>query len=278
MPCDYSHSLTDDPIVFPGKAGASHWHDFIGNESVFAGSTYQGMVAAATNCSPESGDTAGYWAPMLFRNGVQVVPHGPPPNGTDASYHARQQVYYRDNLDPNIVVHAPPPGLMMITGNSKATSLADNPYLGREIYWGCSNNTPDEKFTAPVDCTTGIITLHIGFQNCWDGVNLDTLRPDGTPAVNPITGVTYPNDHRSHVAYPIDGPSGTYVCPADHPVAIPRIIVRMEYPVGTDSSGITLASGPTYTVHGDFWNTWNQDRLEQLVSVCTNGRLDCGTL
>ena len=29
--CKYSHTLMDDPIVFPGRPGASHMHDFFGN-------------------------------------------------------------------------------------------------------------------------------------------------------------------------------------------------------------------------------------------------------
>jgi hypothetical protein len=54
--------------------------------------------------------------------------------------------------------------------------------------------------------------------------------------------------------------------------------MRTEYPVGTDSSGITLSSGPYYTAHGDFWNTWDQQKLDDLVADCLNTSTDCGTL
>jgi hypothetical protein len=77
------------------------------------------------------------------------------------------------------------------------------------------------------------------------------------------------------MSYPVSSSTG-YVCPADHPVPIPRVIVRVEYPVGTDSSGIALSSGKAFTAHGDFWNTWDQPALAQLTSTCLAANLDCG--
>jgi hypothetical protein len=66
-------------------------------------------------------------------------------------------------------------------------------------------------------------------------------------------------------------------CPAGFRVALPRLIARFEYRVGTNSSGITLASGQTYTAHADFWNTWRQTALVSLVDRCLNRDVDCGT-
>jgi hypothetical protein len=60
--CGYSHTLPDDPIVFPGQPGASHLHDFYGNTGVNAFSTFETMLAGETNCRVPS-DTAGYWPP-----------------------------------------------------------------------------------------------------------------------------------------------------------------------------------------------------------------------
>ncbi len=59
---------------------------------------------------------------------------------------------------------------------------------------------------------------------------------------------------------------------------LPRVIERFEYPVGTDSSGISLASGLYFTAHADFWNTWQQVRLDELVALCLNVGLDCGSI
>src|SRR3954462_15812933 len=62
--CDFSHRAQVDPIVSPGGA-AAHMHDFFGNTTTNANSTYQTMNARpATSCSrPE--DTAGYWIPTV---------------------------------------------------------------------------------------------------------------------------------------------------------------------------------------------------------------------
>lgn len=37
-----------------------------------------------------------------------------------------------------------------------------------------------------------------------------------------------------------------------------------------------LASGDIITGHADFWNVWNQDKLEQEVALCLNRDLICG--
>ena len=245
--CDYSHSLPDDPVVFPGEPGASHLHDFLANTTTDAFSTYESMIGGATTCAATLGDTGGYWVPALYKDGVKIDPTG----GI-----TRQQFYYRkNNLTAGTVIQPFPANFRMIAGNGHATSEADNPKLGPEIYWGCSDNSEPGKQKAPINCKTGIISLHVGFANCWDGVNLDSA------------------DHQSHVIYPNGG-----LCPADHPVALPRLIMRLEYPVGTRSSGIELSSGPYYTIHGDFWNTWDQQQLENLVQSCLNQSVDCGKL
>jgi hypothetical protein len=251
----YTGSRNDDPIVFPNQPGASHLHDFFCNAQTTASSTYLQMVGATTVCP--SGDAAGYWAPALYKNGVKVNPAGAG---------VREQIYYRaNNITAAVRITPFPAGFMMVVGDSHATSLSDanavnadsglGSRIGVEQYWGCSNNSESGKPMEPINCTTGIISLHLGFPNCWNGVkvNGDQIRA-GT------------------MRYPSSG-----ACPAAFPIALPRLIERFEYPVGTDSSGITLASGPTYTVHADFWNTWKQSSLEYLVDNCLNAAIDCGT-
>jgi hypothetical protein len=246
--CGYTDSRSDDPIVFPDKPGASHLHDFLGNKSTDAGSTVASMKAAGTSCTLAA-DTASYWAPALYRNGQKVSP-----TGSWAGHATRQQIYYRDNnLAAGTFIHSIPADLRLVAGQGHAMSPAENPKLGKEIYWGCSDNSTGKLIAPPASCASGIITLHIGFPNCWDGV------------------LTHSND-TAHVVYP-----KSYECPAAFPKALPRVIVRFEYPVGTSTGLITLSSGPTFTVHGDFWNTWQQPRLDRLVTDCLNLDKDCGT-
>lgn len=250
----YVGSAPDDPIVHPGEPGGSHLHDFLCNRETTAFSTYEQMVAAPSACP--SGDTAGYWAPALYRNGVQVIPSG---------YPTRQQIYYRDNNVSSVYTITPfPADFKMVIGKASATSISDANAIGpsgigakipTEQYWGCSDNSEPGKMSAPINCSTGIISLHVGFPNCWNGVKV---------AGDQVAAGT------------LRWPSSSS-CPAGFGVVLPRMLERFEYPVGTSSSGITLASGPTYTVHADFWNTWQQASLETLTTRCLNGNVDCGT-
>lgn len=242
--CTTVHTRSDDPIMHAGMPGMSHLHDFIGNPTTSATSTYASMVAAPPSGCSNASDTAGYWVPALYRNGVRVAPNGA---GT------RQQIYYRaNNLRSGTHITAFPPDFRMITGNPAATSTAANPKLGSEIYWGCSDNSTGKLVAPPASCATGIVTLHFGFPNCWDGVQ------------------THAND-TAHVVFPKNGS-----CPAAYPLALPRVIERFEYPVGPDTGTITLASGTAASVHADFWNTWQQARLVSLVDQCLNASINCG--
>jgi hypothetical protein len=249
--CGLAKSLPDDPIVYPGKPGASHLHDFLGNTSINAASTYRSMRLGGTTCPV--GDTAGYWVPALYKNGRKVDPRGLRRDGRPT----RNTFYYRaDNVSSAYKASHPvqpfPADFRIIAGNGHATSVAAQPKLGKEIYWGCSDNSTG-KLKAPPNCSTGAVSLHVGFPNCWNGVK-------------------DPKNDTPNVVYP-----SSYECPSTHPRVLPRVIFRLEYPVGTTSAGITLSSGPSYTIHADFWNTWDQAKLRSLVSGCLNAGEDCGT-
>jgi Domain of unknown function (DUF1996) len=244
LQCRLARSAAVDPIVHPGMPGMSHLHDFFANTSINAASTYRSMRAGGTTCP--AGDTAGYWVPALLRNGVKVDPAG---DGI------REQIYFRgDNLAPGTHIEPFPPDLRVIAGNSNAASAADNPKLGKEIYWGCSDNSTGKLTVPPPSCSTRILTLHVGFPNCWDGT---LTHSDDTP----------------HLRYP-----SSEKCPAGFAHALPRVILRLEYLVGASTGRISLASGPAFTAHGDFWNTWDQAKLRALVDRCLNAGKDCGTL
>jgi len=56
--CNYSHTNTDDPIVFPGQRGAAHSHDFFANRSTKYNSTYVSLRAfKGTTRATKSGTT-----------------------------------------------------------------------------------------------------------------------------------------------------------------------------------------------------------------------------
>jgi hypothetical protein len=244
--CGYSHSLTDDPIVFPEQPGASHLHDFFGNVGTNASSTFESMLAGETTCRVPS-DTAGYWAPAGFMDGAQVRP-------------SVMRIYY---LGPAFGrVETIPAGLQMVGGNKDAQSPAENPH----ITWSCgqTKDVSTPRSDTPYDCTPwagygfvdGIVAA-IDFPSCWNGTG---LRPED-------------------VTYPVSGQ-----CPPGFGHVIPKLSERVHYgvmnPLGPDGTTLAfeLSSGPPYTLHADFWNTWQQERLDQLVADCLVAKAHCGSV
>ncbi|MHA6761381.1 DUF1996 domain-containing protein [Streptacidiphilus sp. PAMC 29251] len=144
----------DDPIVLPGKPGASHLHEFYGNFSTDANSTSDSLYLTKTTCDPAS-DKSAYWTPTLFQNGVPVSP-------------SRVTIYYQGITDHD---HAQPLpfGLRYVAGNALATSPDQNP-IARWSCLGSSDSSQDF-----MDCPDGEpLQTYLNFPTCWDGVHLDS--------------------------------------------------------------------------------------------------------
>ena len=107
--CRSSHRAGDDPIVFPGQAGASHIHEFYGNTTTNAGSTLQSLRLGGTNCDPVA-DKSAYWTPTLYQNGVPVAPE-------------RLTIYYQGITDHTHAT-AYPHGLRYVIGNAASTTAS----------------------------------------------------------------------------------------------------------------------------------------------------------
>jgi hypothetical protein len=162
--CAYSHSLMDDPIVAPGQPGVSHMHDFFGNTTTDASSTFDSLMSGSTTCRAPS-DTAAYWSPAAFLNGTRVIP-------------TVMRIYYLGSRGRR--VETIPAGLQIIGGNKTALSAAENPHVS----WNCGQTTEvrTPRASAPYDCTPwasygfvdGVIAS-IDLPNCWDGHG---LRPE----------------------------------------------------------------------------------------------------
>jgi hypothetical protein len=235
--CGFSHRSTDDPIVMPDMSGMSHSHDFFGNETTDAGSTVSSLVGKPTTCSLAA-DTSAYWIPTLYQNGTAVQP-------------IKAAIYYRTRVDGGRVQPFPL-GLMLIAGDSHATA----PQSTENVYYNCHDGPDTHHAAIPYDCGTHLIDAHIVFPQCWDGVHLDAV------------------DHKSHVVYPTLS-HGIRTCPASNPVILPRLIIRISWPI-TNGDAVKLASGPAYTLHADFFNAWDPATQQRLVDDCINAGIDCG--
>jgi hypothetical protein len=164
--CTFSHAKKDDPIVYPADPGASHLHDFFGNESTDAFSTYVSMRAAETSCGFRA-DTSGYWFPALLRPDGSVVA----PKGMTAYYFAAGHVT------------APPKNLRIIAGGD-TDKLRISGYT-------CGGGTPTSSM--PMNCGSAWLKGAIVFPSCWDGRRNDSA--DHRRHMAYPTGRGCPDDH-----------------------------------------------------------------------------------
>ncbi|MEU4742076.1 DUF1996 domain-containing protein [Actinosynnema sp. NPDC023658] len=237
--CPYSHRLPDDPIVAPNLPGASHMHSFFGNTSTNARTTTQSLLAGTSTCNPGV-DLSSYWVPTLYADNQPVEPTG------TTFYYLGEGV--RDDVIARIQPF--PLGLRIVAGNAKATA-PDASTISR---WSCLHAGQVGASKDFVNCPAGtMLESYLDFPQCWNGRDLDST------------------DHKSHMSYPVNGD-----CPSTHPVPVPKLRQVLRYPVNGDPSRFRLASGPGYTMHGDFFNAWPEAELARRVHDCINPIIKCG--
>jgi hypothetical protein len=245
--CNANHFLPDDPIVYPGQPGVSHMHMFFSNSSTNAATTTGSLQAGTGTCGRNMGpiDLSSYWVPALYKRNS---------DGSSTLYGSRNtfiSAYYRrpgGNTGPKI--NPFPVGLRMIAGNAAATT----PQSRSIVYWQCGAGGPqyDKVPTCTGSYANQPIRGDITFPSCWDGKNLDSA------------------NHQSHMAY-ANMSSGA--CPASHPVSLPQINFEIWFDGLYNGSSYFLASdrGPAgISLHGDFWNAWNNQAQNALVTACLN--------
>jgi hypothetical protein len=210
-------------------------HVFFGNTAVDAASTYESLLGQGTTCEQPL-DTASYWAPALYRDGVMQEP-------------IKSVAYYRPGTGVDAESVQPyPPGLQMVAGNPMAREAQSTSIVA----WTCG--TGIERASSPPNCPANRqLRLLVTFPDCWDGARVEA------------------DDHTGHVAY-----SSAGACPASHPVPIPQLQFTVEYAVSGDPTGLELASGSIWSGHADFFNSWDQDKLTTEVTLCLHREVVCG--
>jgi hypothetical protein len=235
--CDFHHLGMADPIVHPDM-GMGHLHEFFGNTSTGAGSTWLSLRRAGTTCN-NKGDKAAYWMPALLHNGTVV--------------RAIAGHFYYRGVHRNLGAVKPfPPGLKIIAGNAHAMHLQST----RVVAWSCQGSSGTGRATIR-DCGSGgHVKALIKFPSCWDGRRKDSL------------------NHKSHMAYATRLGGGRRGCPRKHPVPVPELTIAITFPIRS-GSGVRLSSGPFYTLHADFFNAWNQTVLKNLIRNCIHANKEC---
>ncbi len=245
--CDFSHMAWDDPIVAPGKPGASHLHAFFGNTSTNANSTIESLKQAGNStCRGGTINKSAYWVPAVIdtRDGKPLKP-------------SVFVVYYKSGYSVNPASITPmPTGLRMIAGKSSASQAQDH------VHYVCSSDQVFNPSKSIPVCPAGTqVIATLIFPQCWDGKNLDSA------------------DHQSHMAYP-----GAKACPASHPVAIPEIAFTVRYDVtATDdvrawrlsSDNYSTSTPGGFSFHGDWMNGWRDEVVATWLQGCVNKALDC---
>jgi hypothetical protein len=249
VPCGFSHSSYDDPIVYPGQPGKAHHHSFFGNVTANA-STTNPAASGNSTCAGGTVNRSGYWMPSMIDTRF----------GRPVQYDSLMVYYKRGGIPMSSgTMSAPPAGLRMISGNMNATAPG-----GGYLYWcvapgGASTGSGP---SIPVCAVGSKLNGFITFPQCWDGVNLDST------------------DHKSHMAEPSGG-----LCPASHPVKLPRISFNWTITVRTgddttkwrlSSDSYAWSSPGGYSMHADWWNGWDQTVLQGIMNNCLNANVDCG--
>jgi hypothetical protein len=188
--CRFSHQAPDDPIVFPGKPGASHQHTFVGNRTTNAFSSFGSLRSGGTTCLRQD-DTAAYWVPALYQGSTPVLP-------------VAATIYYRRGTLASVTPF--PNNFRVIAGSAAATS----PQGMRVTFWSCGIVSGVGRTAEVPTCPStrgAMLRLHIRFPECWDGRRLDSA------------------GHSGHMAYAVRG-----LCPSTHPVEVPQITQIYRYP------------------------------------------------
>jgi hypothetical protein len=284
--CAAGQLRRDDPIVYPGQPGKSHLHQFYGNLSTDAYSTYASLRASGkSSCGDSRSNNAvnrsGYWMPALLDGLGDVIQ----PDQVAIYYkrwpatdpHCNSQGGYPTafNVEGQACV-ALPFGLRFIFG-ANMMNLAQSPTGA--VQFMCTENLANyETMTQALDRCRSItgpthFIVRIEAPNCWDGKNLDSP------------------DHRSHVAYSSYGGDATGMggwgylrCPTTHPYVIPTFTMNVQYTIAAgdntrlwhySSDEMVPGTAPGTTFHSDWFGAWDPVVQAMWTNNCINLDLSC---
>ena len=278
--CNAGQLRYDDPIVYPGQPGKSHLHQFYGNTSADANSTYSSLRASGDSTCMSPLNRSAYWMPAMLNGRGGVVR----PDFVSIYYKRRPISDPKCSLssgDPQAEGNCVPlpNGLKFIFGHDMLTGQSPT----GELWFNCQgagavpghyNSIVDAARYCPAGAQIGAI---IDAPSCWDGKNLDSA------------------NHRDHVSYASYGTWGYKKCPPTHPYVIPTFTLGAWYTVDStlDRSG-TWVSGKTVTwslssdnmagmapalpgstFHADWFGAWDNTVMSMWMDNCINKMLNC---
>ena len=110
--------------------------------------------------------------------------------------------------------------------------------------------------------------MHLAFTNTRVSsiiaiIQSTNLIPAGPTCWNGDLGIT--NDHKNHMAYTLDGEVAG-PCPTSHPRRLPQVQLFVRIP-NYQGGKYQLSDGNT-EFHFDFFNGWQEGKLQQIIDNC----------
>lgn len=261
----------DDPIVYPGKPGAAHLHQFFGNLGANAHSTYDSLRKNGESTCQNELNRSAYWMPAMLDGKGNVVR----PDFVSIYYKRRPKSHPSCTTEAKGCVGIPR-GLRFVFGWDQTRPTEPQPENATHTNFSCVEGwTPftaaSKDMVEPAKvCKPGHrFQASISTPECWNGIDLDS-----------------PN-HRSHLAdMKRDTNSGKMLCPATHPYIIPQFTMTVAYSVetGDDPTLWSLASDHMIpaamrragaSFHSDYFEAWEDQIRLRWEAACIDKLLNC---
>jgi len=260
----------DDPIIFPGQTGASpHLHQWFGNTSGNAQSTYRSLRTTGQSSCMGPLNRSAYWIPAMLNGRGQVI-------RPDYIF-----VYYKRVPSRAAICGADggkcralPRGLRFVFGFDTKRMDRKQPE-NLLFHWKCA--TPQNTYRGGLeqrfdrlDCPAGnTLMVTLSAPDCWDGKRLDSA------------------DHRSHIVHRVNNPNdGHAYCPRSNPLLVPQYTVGVAYNVAAGEriqdwylSSDRMAGMPQMppgsTFHADWYGAWDDPTMRAWMANCIDRLLSC---
>ncbi len=265
--CEFSHFGYDDPLLFPGRPGASHLHMFFGNTDVNAFSTFDTLLnSGSSTCNGQELNRTGYWVPAMFdAEGNVRIPE-------------RIVVYYKGEGDSRGSSIPFPDGAALIATENINELPATEGGGTEKFSFVCSDNFSTEsddggqsipvcdgsvfEGTAQAETSRTVLEMNVKFPQCWNGED-----PSDWTNVRPPEGPWYVS--RCGDEFSQNLPNVEYF--VNYVVEVGETTEGwfLSSDVDPTSFGVSKASGGS-TVHGDWWGGWNAEVAQMWIDNCVN--------
>jgi hypothetical protein len=264
-----------DPIVHHDMLSPmGHLHTFLGNKLTNVASDpgraeYDDMIANGTWCEI-AGDTAAYWIPTMLKSGGPIAVR-------DVTAYYRCWKYPAALSAQCVGNQSYPADLRMVAGDLTVQGG------GQKVKWGCgAPSTRPGPYSDPIAAACHLatassqkqiqLTAHVDFPTCFTGGGPN----NGMNAHNVINNTAdfhggTGNTTVDRVEYAVKNSSGIVGCPVGTLFKMPALRLAVSWDYRGNARDLALASdGVRFSMHADFWNTWQQSTLNSMVSRCIN--------